>query len=197
MCRWLKIQKEPTPNSRVSTFAPRPFSNARCAVPDARVWGRCFPPVSWFFFSFFSNALQRSVPAALLLCVTQRATAWHRAEADSTTLRDSLPAYNEPNGSSRTALLACWGHKSLVTIKNKTTQMNKDVMTKGFLYQCFWEKLQWKKLCSYGQTWWTEWRPLLVGKGLFWSPVIGFTVSTILSLQFVLNLGETIFGWEC
>lgn len=103
MCRWLKIQKESTANSRVSTFAPRPFLNARCVVPDARVWGRRFPPVSWFF-SFFSSALQRSVPAALLLCVTLRATAWHRAQADSTTLRDSLPAYNQPNGSGRCLL---------------------------------------------------------------------------------------------
>lgn len=33
-------------NTNVSTFAPRPFLNARCAVPDARVSGRCFPPVS-------------------------------------------------------------------------------------------------------------------------------------------------------
>lgn len=137
MCRWLKIQKEPTPNSRVSTFAPRPFSNARCAVPDAtECEDAAFLQSADFFFSFFfSSALQRSVPAALLLCVTQRATAWHRAEADSTTLRDSLAAYNKPNGSRRTASLARWGDKSPVAYKKtKQHRWTKTWWLKFFLY---------------------------------------------------------------
>lgn len=45
----------------------RGLLNARCVVPDARVPGRCFPPVSWFFF--FSAELQRSAHSAQLLCM--------------------------------------------------------------------------------------------------------------------------------
>lgn len=70
-----------TRNSNVSTFAPSPFLNARCAVPDATVSGRCFPPLSWFFFLFFFAALSCS-RAYTQLCFSVwelGVAAWYRA----------------------------------------------------------------------------------------------------------------------
>lgn len=61
----------------------RGLLNARCAVPDAGVPGRCFPPVSWFFFT---AELQRSVHSARLLCMGAGVTAWHRVEAHNAAL---------------------------------------------------------------------------------------------------------------
>lgn len=78
--RWLKI--ESSHETVMSAHLLWGLLNARCAVPDARVSGRCFPPVSWFF----SAELQRSVHSALLLCVGDEVTAWCGAEAHNASL---------------------------------------------------------------------------------------------------------------
>lgn len=56
--RWLN--RDSPHKTAVSACFLTGLLNARCAVPDARVPGHRFPPVSWFF----SAELQRSVHSA-------------------------------------------------------------------------------------------------------------------------------------